>query len=370
MQKKIIIIEDESDIRQDLVKALQYSGYETYSAIDGRAGYDLALQVQPDLIISDIMMPKLNGHQVLKKLQDNKSTSHIPFLFLSAKSDKEHIREGMTLGADDFITKPYDLDELLNAVAVRLKKSESIETKYTEKVNNLRSSFSKSIPHEIRTPLNIILGLSDYMSKKYDTIPRDDVIEMISNINDSGKRLQRLFENYLFYSKLEIISINDEEIQKLKRDELSFIDLIINDAISYKAEQYKRSSDIRLEIIDRKIKIAEKYFIKIVEELIDNSLKFSEPGTEITIKSFVNDNHYILEFNDKGRGMSRQQIQDIGAYVQFDRKFYEQQGNGLGLAIVRKLVHLHDGTFKILSEQGKYTKVILTLLMSEDQTSE
>lgn len=361
MKNKILVIEDESDIRNDILKALEFSGYDTDEATDGDEGVRKAMEILPDLIISDIMMPKLSGHEVLQKLQDNPATASIPFLFLSAKSDKIHIREGMVLGADDYITKPYDLDELLNAISARIAKSTKIETKFNDKINKLRTSFSKSIPHEIRTPLNIILGLSDYLSKKTEEVELEDLKEMLININDAGKRLQRLFDNYLFYSNLEVIASNQEEYENIRNQKLDYVDILVNDSINYKADQYRRLSDININVTNSHIKMGEKYFLKIVDELIDNALKFSELGSSIDITSFSSGNNYILEFHDRGRGMSAEEISQIDAYVQFERNFYEQQGNGLGLSIVKKILTLHSGDFKIISEKNSFTKVIISI---------
>lgn len=360
MKKSILIIEDEEDIRKDISKALRFSGFNTLEAIDGDEGINRAFEHVPDLIISDIMMPKKSGHDVLQAVQSNSTTSHIPFLFLSAKSDRVYIREGMSLGADDFITKPYDLDELIDAVTVRLKRSETIESRYLEKINNLRSSFSKTIPHEIRTPLNLILGLSDYIIGNLDSISKDDIREMLTNIKDSGKRLQRLFENYLFYSSLEVLNSQENEKMQLLNEKLEYIDLLSKDIISYHAQQYNRLSDIKMQFIDKPIKIGEKYFLKVLEEVLDNALKFSEIGTIINISTYINSNQYLIEFHDQGRGMTQNQINEIDAYMQFERNFYEQQGNGLGLTIVKKIVQLHHGHFQIISEKNKYTKVLIS----------
>jgi signal transduction histidine kinase len=137
--------------------------------------------------------------------------------------------------------------------------------------------------------------------------------------------------------------------------------LIIKEAINYKAEYYQRKIDLKIDIKDCKIRISEKYLVKIIEELIDNAFKFSKPGSEIFVKTYAEDKNYFLVVHDKGRGMTTEDIDNIGAYVQFDRNFYEQQGNGLGLSIVQKIVDLHEGVFKIISEKNLYTKVIISL---------
>lgn len=121
-KQKILVIEDNNDIRENIVELLSLSGYETVEAEDGREGAKLALQELPDLILCDIMMPAIDGYGVLHILSKHRETYNIPFIFLTAKAEKADMRKGMTLGADDYITKPFDETDLLTAIENRLKK--------------------------------------------------------------------------------------------------------------------------------------------------------------------------------------------------------------------------------------------------------
>lgn len=120
--KKILIIEDNDDIRENTSEILSLAGYDTHTAPNGKAGIEAALQFLPDLIICDIMMPGLDGYGVLHIAQQRNELMHIPFVFLTAKSEKEDVRTGMMLGADDYITKPFEERDLLKVIEVRLKK--------------------------------------------------------------------------------------------------------------------------------------------------------------------------------------------------------------------------------------------------------
>lgn len=122
MKNKILIVEDNHDVRENLSEILTLSGYETIAASNGKQGVERALLEAPDLILCDIMMPELDGYGVLRILSKNPLTEHIPFIFLSAKTELLDIRKGMTLGADDYITKPFDDVELLDTIEVRLNK--------------------------------------------------------------------------------------------------------------------------------------------------------------------------------------------------------------------------------------------------------
>lgn len=120
--KKILVIEDHTDVRENIAEILDLAGYHTFQAPHGKEGVRIAVQEHPDLIICDIMMPELDGYGVLHILNKRTDTSHIPFIFLSAKAEKDDFRKGMNMGADDYLTKPFDDKELLQAIELRLSK--------------------------------------------------------------------------------------------------------------------------------------------------------------------------------------------------------------------------------------------------------
>ena len=139
MKHKILIIEDNKDVRENLREILVLSGYEAITAVNGKIGVASATDLLPDLILCDVMMPDLDGYGVLRILSKNPLTSSIPFIFLTAKTEMSDLRKGMTLGADDYITKPFDDVELLDTIAIRLqkKKSSSLQDSGTPLMNTL-----------------------------------------------------------------------------------------------------------------------------------------------------------------------------------------------------------------------------------------
>src|SRR6476469_7264312 len=122
MAKTILVIEDNTDIRENTAEILDLAGYKTFTAENGKRGVELAIKEKPSVIVCDIMMPELDGYGVLHMLRKNPDTQHIPFIFLTAKAERTDFRKGMEMGADDYITKPFDEIELLNAIEARLKK--------------------------------------------------------------------------------------------------------------------------------------------------------------------------------------------------------------------------------------------------------
>ena len=136
---KILIVEDTLEIREEVYDILCMEGYTVFQAENGRIGFEMALKENPDLIISDILMPELNGFEMFEKLQINKKTMGIPLIFLSAKGEKEDIRTGMNLGAEDYLTKPIKTNDLVNAVQNKIKKRLIIDQKNFEKTSVLNA---------------------------------------------------------------------------------------------------------------------------------------------------------------------------------------------------------------------------------------
>src|SRR5215212_1647528 len=129
--KKILVIDDSTEIRENTAEIISLAGYNVYTAENGRKGVEVALKEIPDLIICDIMMPELDGYGVLHLVKKNSVTEHIPFIFLTAKTERTDFRKGMEMGADDYITKPFDDLELLRAIEMRLKKMDIINAQYS-----------------------------------------------------------------------------------------------------------------------------------------------------------------------------------------------------------------------------------------------
>lgn len=137
--KKILLIEDNKDVRENTAEILQLAKYNVITAENGKEGVTLAQIEKPDLIICDIMMPVLDGHGTLHLLSKNEETASIPFIFLTAKAERGDFRKGMEMGADDYITKPFDDIELLNAIEGRLKKNEILKKEFTKNIEGLNN---------------------------------------------------------------------------------------------------------------------------------------------------------------------------------------------------------------------------------------
>jgi CheY-like chemotaxis protein/CRP-like cAMP-binding protein len=158
MDKTVLVIDDNTDIRENTAEILELAGYKTLTAENGKKGVEAAAKSKPDLIVCDIMMPELDGYGVLHLLRKNPDTINIPFIFLTAKTERSDFRKGMEMGADDYVTKPFEDIELLNAIEVRLKKSEVLNNQYAASPQGL-AQFVK----DVKTS-----GLLKQLSEQYD----------------------------------------------------------------------------------------------------------------------------------------------------------------------------------------------------------
>lgn len=363
--KTILVVEDEPSIRESLLELLALEGFSVLGAANGGIGVQLAQQHLPDLILCDVTMPQLDGYQVLTSLRQQTATAAIPFIFLTARGTREDFRQGMELGADDFLTKPCTADDLLAAIAGRFDKQAAVLKQSQKQLDSLRSSIALSLPHELRTPLNGILGLSEVLIDDYQTLERSEMLELAEGIHGAAERLYRLIQNFLLYAELEITARDGDRLAVLRSGETSCPDILITEVATTIAKQEGREADLQLDLQNAKIQISEPKLKTVVEELTYNAFKFSTAGTPVQVATVVTNGGLTLTIVDHGRGMTPEQLASLGAYMQFERKFYEQQGSGLGFVIAKRLVELHGGTLTIVSFPGQQTTVQVTLPGSE-----
>jgi len=367
---KILVIEDEAHILENIVETLDMEGFTVRGASDGHKGIEIAREFFPELIICDIMMPEINGYGVLLELRGYPPTARVPFIFLTALAEKEDMRKGMELGADDYLTKPFTSVELLGAVNARLQRHDTIVQPYAEQMNNLRQNMTRALPHELRTPLTGIIGYAEMVLMDTETMNPEQIRRMVQVIYKSGMRLYRVIENYLFYAQLELMYMDSKRVEEIRNTHIARASSVIRDVASRIARSVQRFDDLNLQLDSIDVKISPENLAKIIEEIVDNALKFSPPQTPVHITGKPNGSAFQLTITDQGRGMTADQIESIGAYMQFERKVYEQQGLGLGLVIARRIAELYGGNLSInsIAEQGTTINVMLPMHIVTDNS--
>ncbi len=365
-ETKVLVIDDERSLREVIAFTLRKNGYQVFTATNGAEGLELARKQLPNLIICDVRMVLVDGYEVLSAIRNNPSTASIPFILVTSLASPERMRQGMELGADDFLPKPFTPKQLLSAVDARLQKHRVLVRQAESKLELLREHLSTALPHELRTPLNGILGYADILRKQSVDLEPREVAQMAERIYKNGKRLNRLIENFLIYAQIEILKMDYQKIQQLRKNVTVSADKQIDTAARQRAYESERTGDLSLDLAPGSVLMSPEYFSKLFEELLDNALRYSKKGSVINVETQVSGPEYVLRIRDRGRGLTEEQIHSIGAYMQFERKVYEQQGSGLGLTVARRLAEIHGGFLKLESVYGHGTTVTVTLLAHLD----
>ena len=359
---KILVVEDDTHIRESIVDALEFLEYDIAEAKNGVEGIAKAKSFMPDLILCDVMMPEKDGYAVLLDLSEDPATSDIPFVFLTAKATREDIRKGMTLGADDYLTKPFTSQELIQTIEARLERIERMTRPQVAELDSLRDYINLTLPHELRTPLAGISGFLQILQSGFRDLTDEEMDDLLTHMQNATGRMTTLVENFIAYAQARLIHGDQELRQKLQAHAvLNDIASLVEQEVHEEAYRAKRLADIELKLENGTVHFYLEHMQKVLSSLLNNAFKFSPAGSPIIVTSRATPTSYIIEIMDHGRGMTPEQIANIGQNRQFERAKYEQQGTGLGLAISKLLVEIYQGSLTITSDPGRQTMVTLKL---------
>lgn len=349
---KIVVIEDEFDIRDEVMTWLQFEGHEVYCAENGREGLETIFQEQPDLVLCDISMPEMDGFSVLFELRSDTEYVQLPFIFLTAVSDRESLRKGMNLGADDYITKPFKHEEVIHAVNTRLGKQHQIKSQI-EQLGNLieeerelrllKSRMIGMFSHDFRNPLAVILSASNMLQSYSDRLTPEQKQRRYRSIDGSVHFLIQMLDEMLLVAEIE----NGElpcypQATNLK----NMIDKITGNFRLIDNEKHLINTTLALPEL---VMIDAKFLQHIISNLVSNALKYSPDGTEVSIDATVENNWIIVSVDDSGIGIPEDELNRI--FEPFFRadNVEARKGTGLGLALVKQLLDACGGTIDVAS---------------------
>ncbi|MBW4520631.1 MAG: response regulator [Scytolyngbya sp. HA4215-MV1] len=366
---QILIIEDDIDLLIILQQILEMNNFQVTIAENGIRGLEQLLRKPPDLVICDIDMPGLDGFSILSMLRQETELSLIPFIFMTGRSDRKDVRLGMELGADDYLIKPFSESEILKSISTQIEKKtllEQLQNQQKQKLDSLKDQIITALPHEFNTPLNGIMLSLGFLQESLEELDPQEVREILEMMRKSAQRLNHLVKNFLLYAQLETIHSDLDRQQSLKASITQDpVDQTVLNTTQKCAAESQRARDLEIdlktELGEAVVQITDSLLVTIVRELVDNALKFSEPETVVQVSCQVDQEWLTLQITDQGRGMTLDQVANVGACAQFDRAIYEQQGAGLGLAIVKRIVELHDGNISIRSIPCQETTVTVKL---------
>ncbi len=339
---KILIVDDAVDTVELLKKRLRFEGYDTAEAYDGEEGLKLVAGYNPDLIILDVMMPKLDGYEVCQRLKSDENTKYIPVLMLTAKSEVEDKVKGLDIGADQYLAKPFNYKELSarvrSLVAVKAAREKLVEEEKSKALERMM----EEVEHELRNPLTSIGG---FARRVYDRLPQDDpnkkymemIINDVARLENMTKELLELKTTAISYR--ELTNINDVITEALK---------------SFKQDLEDRGIEAKTELGDNLpfISIDKEQMKMALANLIKNSIEAMQDELKLLkITSRISDGRMEIQVSDTGKGIPKDKIKNI-----FDPFFTSKtRGPGVGLTLTLKIIQEQRGTVSVESEPGKGT---------------
>ncbi|OIN60719.1 hybrid sensor histidine kinase/response regulator [Arsenicibacter rosenii] len=361
MNERILIIEDEPPIRDNIAELLTIYGFEVYTAQNGREGISQALITSPDLVLCDIMMPEMDGYQVLNALRDTRSLSGIPFIFLTARAEASDFRSGMNAGADDYLTKPFTINDLLQTIDRRLKRDAQRKADIQARLSAYRESITSISSHEYNTPLSGIIGFADLLSTNFRDFDPESSVSMLHMIKQSALRLKRSLDNNRLMSILEHMHPAHEHYAWYSTGQSSLTEEKVVCQLEDAMERQDIHPESKVTVQPGCLAIAGEHLKLIIDELIDNAVKFTTGNKPVLIQGSITGERYTLSCTNTGRVFRQQDIDRIGPYVQFDRDKYEQQGLGLGLALIKKILSFNRGELEVNASETGETQVAVSL---------
>ena len=349
---KILVIDDEPSIRLGLTVAIRRHGYQVMAAEDGKDGLQKAKEYSPDLIISDVMMPPPDGFELKRLLDTDPRSAGIPFIFLTARSGASDRITGIRDGADDYISKPFVMEELLARMDALLRRVRTAQERGREQMvetarndmEKLRSEILQNFHHELRTPLmNIITPLELTVNNKFSEPEMQS--HFIRMALSNADRLESLVSDIIILSNIELGNLNNI------RQSIDVNDHILK-PIERRLERYKdKKLQFTHHIVDGgPVKAPRKEFTQSIVHLLDNAFKFSKQDGKINLDIFTGPNGGIkIVLSDEGPGIPLDQREKV-----FD-KFYqvsrgdsrEYEGLGVGLTIAKMVFSQLGGSVKI-----------------------
>ncbi|NWJ47238.1 MAG: response regulator [Chloroflexi bacterium] len=359
---KILVIEDEEQIREEVMDWLQFEGYEVSGAANGRLGLEAIQREVPDLIICDIAMPELDGHDVLIEVRSNSTLNHIPFVFLTAAADHDAVRKGMTLGADDYLTKPFTHAEVLNTIRTRLEKRAAQEKQMQSQIEILNTALSEErekrllnsrlvamFSHDFRNPLTCILSSSDILRNYETRLSTEQKAQQFDLINGSVYLLLQMLEDMLMVAEMER---NHLEYAPRQLDLKAFVKDLIDEFRLIDQDSHILTFHSGLQ---GSVEADSKLIRQILTNLISNAIKYSTVRSEVIVTLSEKYNKINLVVEDQGIGIPEEGLANLFEPFYRATNAKNVKGTGLGLSIVKECVECHSGSIRVESQLGKGT---------------
>lgn len=368
----ILIVDDTEPNVRLLAHVVKKEGYEAMAAFSGQDALSLLEKRKPDIILLDIMMPEMNGFEVCQKLKEHEDYKDIPVIFLSALSETDSKVQGFNVGGVDYITKPFQREEVLARIDlhVKLRKlQEELSNKITQlkqreetlqKLNEEKDELMRIVGHDFRNPVTGIMGLASFLQQNVQSITSEQQEDMLGIIKGSGQKLLELVNGLL--NKDEEARISELSLKKLD------LKYLVEDMVDlHRPTAINKNIVIETEIDSLQPKTVDKHKVEqILSNLVSNALKFSMEGGTVSIKLRKvpdKEDAFELVVEDSGMGIPEDELEKLWNTDEKTIRFGTsgEQGSGMGLDLVNNFTRLHCGRVEVDSKEGVGTTFTVRL---------
>ena len=350
---KILVVDDSREILEVLKKVLELSGYDVFTADRASKALKKLTVKVPDLIICDVMMPEQDGYQFHLEVKQNPDWCNIPFLFLTALNSDEEKRMGMASGCDDYLTKPFDPDDLVAVVRGKLTLARHREKMSTLKMEGFRRRIIHTLSHEFRTPLVSVNTGAELLLEQHKSLNDKQIARLLQSVWRGGQRLERLVDDFMLLQQIDLgHAAHTCELYRQRCPVLRIIETAVEcfkesmgEGDNYMVETIGPVED---ELCDSYISVYDVQLINVVQRLLSNAYKFGGQEGLITITFGVAHDNVFISVRDRGPGLQdNSRSKAYEPFTQINRETYEQQGCGLGLTIARYFTTINGGTLTL-----------------------
>lgn len=351
----VLIVDDNSQNLQVLADILRNKNYKVATAKSGIKALHFINKRKPDLVLLDIMMPEIDGFEVCRRLKENKETADIPIIFISALTSTEDKLKGFKTGGVDYITKPFQKEEVLARVNahLKLKKTQKALIKANEKLKtavNTKDKLFSIIGHNLRGPIGSLSSALEMMSEDPDCLSKKERISFFKSLHISVDSAYNLLENLLKWSSSQLGTIAFNPV-KIDLRILININIELFSSIAKDKDIYLHSEVEKSDLIYAD----EDMLMIIIQNLISNALKFTTKSGEVKVSSAHKEDFIEISVQDTGIGINEKNQKKL---FRLDEHFttygtHNEKGSGMGLLLCREFVEKHNGHIWIKSEPGK-----------------
>jgi two-component system sensor histidine kinase/response regulator len=340
--KPSILVVDDNPLIVSVVKnLLQANNYQVATAGNGREALDLLGHRAVDVIICDVMMPKMDGYKLHHWVRAKAEFSHIPFVFLTALDTDQEMLKGHESGADDYLTKPFDPRDLLAVVRGKILRSRGIKSSTENRYDNYRRRVIHTLSHEFRTPLVAINTgtemLMEQLVSQHGNLDADKINNLLEAVHRGGQRLERLVNDFMLLQQIDAGVA--QKVYDSRAEQCAVSSLLETFLKMIQSECDRAGVKLSFDSCcgESMVRIYQPQVLEILRRVTENGIKFSPKDRVLDIFAYRQEDEIIIEIRDRGIGFDPAKIREaLEAFGQIDREKLEQQGGGLGLAIAYK----------------------------------